>query len=73
MFYLDIKRYTNYVVVYLYAYTTNRSMFYYTITLVVRPLEIHYDSREILEPQGILSRLNDNVIRRAIDENVLIN
>lgn len=73
MFYLDIKRYTNYVVVYLYAYTTNRSMSYYTITLVVQPLEIHYDSRDILEPQDASARFKDDVIRRAIDENVLIN
>lgn len=73
MFSLNIKRYTNYVVVYLYTYTTNRSMFYYTITFIIRPLEILYDSREILEPKDPLAWFNDDIIRRAIDENVLIN
>lgn len=74
MFYLNIHRYTHYIVVSFHIPPTNHSVLFHTIIFNSVPSEIHYDSEEkFIPPPHKPPHVYAEVARRVIDEHILVN
>lgn len=73
MFYLNIYQYINYIVVRFFVSTTNRSVLYHTIIFPAVPSIINYDSEKKVIPRNKPAHVYAELVRRVIDEHILVN